>query len=245
MAEETQGEGKLNAAQALSIGFIEKAWEFTWGIQLIYIVLYADAVLAWFLHRNLLSVTADSMQIWESIGALLIVAAGFCLTVSLIIPLCSGFLRAIIIEFAPNFLINAFSERSAERGEVSLHYLHTEALRTGDEFLMAIYREKNAGWLRKLIDQQQAGTLIVGLVMLIIADIWAGYASGTETLILWLARGNELPFYLCLAPTLSTLLIFTILKPWPRAYVYHPSIRRQQDQERKAMYAPDTNTSLE
>lgn len=244
MTEEAQGKGKLNAAQAISIGFIEKAWEFKWGIQLIYIALYADAVLAWFLNRNLLSVTADSAQIWESIGALLLAVAGFCLTVSLIIPFFSGLLKATIIQFTPNFLFNAFTERSAELNEVSLCYLHTEALRTGDDFLMAIYREKNSIWIRKLFDQQQAGTLLTGLVLLIVTDIWAGYASGTETLILWLASGHEIPFYLCLAPALFTLLIFTILKPWPAAYAYHPPLRRQQDQERKEMYGTDGNTRL-
>lgn len=65
MTEEAQGKGKLNAAQAISIGFIEKAWEFKWGIQLIYIALYADAVLAWFLHRNLLSVTATVLLCFQ------------------------------------------------------------------------------------------------------------------------------------------------------------------------------------
>lgn len=53
---------------------------------------------------------------------------------------------------------------------------------------------------------------------------------------MWLASGNEAPFYLCLAPA------FTILKPWPRAYVYHPGLRRQQDLERKEMYGTDGNT---
>lgn len=96
MTEEAQGKGKLNAADAISIGLIDKAWEFKWGIQLVYIGLYADAVLACVLHRNLLSVTADSSQIWESVSALLIAAAGFCLTVSLIIPVVSGFLKVII-----------------------------------------------------------------------------------------------------------------------------------------------------
>jgi len=244
MKEEAQGKGKLDAAQAISIGFIEKAWEFKWGIQLIYIALYADAVLAWFLHRNLLSVTADSTQVWESIGALLIVVAVFCLTVSLIIPSISGLLRAIIIEISPNFLFNAFRERSIEPSEVSLDYLHTEALRTGDDFLMAIYREKHSIWIRKLIEQQQAGTLIIGVVLLMITDIWAGYSSGTETLILWLARGHEVPFYLYLALALFILPIFTILKPLPTAYVYHPRLRRQQDQERKEMYGTDGETRL-
>jgi hypothetical protein len=65
MTGETQSKGKVNAAGAISIGFIEKAWEFKWGIQLVYVVLYADAVQAWFLYRNLLSVTNDSAQIWE------------------------------------------------------------------------------------------------------------------------------------------------------------------------------------
>ncbi len=86
MTEESQGTAKQSVADAISIGIVEKAWEFKWGIQLVYIALYADAVLACVLHRNLLSVTSNSSQIWESIGALLISVAGFCLTVSLIIP---------------------------------------------------------------------------------------------------------------------------------------------------------------
>ena len=63
MTEEAQGKSKADAAQAISIGLIEKAWEFKWGIRLIYIALYADAVLAWFLHKNLLSVTTGSTQV--------------------------------------------------------------------------------------------------------------------------------------------------------------------------------------
>lgn len=244
MTEEAQGKSKVDIAQAISIGLIEKAWEFKWGIQLIYIALYADAVLAWFLHKNLLSVTADSAQVWESIGALLIVVAGFCLTVSLIIPLVSGLLTVIINEFAPNFLINAFSERSAEPNEVSLHYLHSEALRTSDDFLMAIYQEKYAIWIRKLNDQRQATSLLIGLMLLTISDIWVGYASGTETLILWFARGHEVPFYLYLALAIFPLPVFSILKPWPRAYAYHPHLRRQKDQERKEMYGSDGTTRL-
>lgn len=242
MTDETQSKSKVNAADAISISFIEKAWEFKWGVQLVYIALYADAVLAWFLHRNLLSVTADSAQIWGSVGALLIAAAGFCLTVSLVIPLFSGLLRAIVIEYAPNWLINAFSEHSARPHEVSLHYLHTEALRTRDEFLMAIYREKNPSFVRKFSNHQQAGTLMCGLALLLIADAWAGYASGTQTLLVWLADGHEVPFYLCLAPTAIMLLINTILKPYPRSDVYYPALRKQQDQERDAMYGRGDKT---
>jgi len=244
MTEEAQGKSKVDAAQAISIGLIEKAWEFKWGIQLIYIALYADAVLAWFLHKNLLSITTGSTQIWESIGALLLAVAGFGLTVSFVIPLLSGLLKAIIIQISPNFLFSAFRERGAEPGEVSLHYLHTEALRTSDDFLMAIYREKNSLWIRRLNDQQQASTLIIGLLLLITTNIWTGYASGTETLILWLARGYEVPFYLYLALAIFTLPVFTILKPWPPAYAYHPRLRRQQDQERKELYGSDGITRL-
>ncbi|MDX9669552.1 MULTISPECIES: hypothetical protein [unclassified Pseudomonas] len=239
MTEEAQGKGKLDAAQAVSIGFIEKAWEFKWGIQLIYIALYADTVLAWFLHKNLLSVTTNTTHIWESIGGLLIAVAGFCLTVSLIIPMVSGLLKAVVMEFAPNFLFSAFRERGAEPDEVSLHYLHTEALRTNDDFLMTIYREKSSIWNRKLRDQQQAATLLIGLMLLTIADIWAGYTSDTQTLILWVARGYEVPFYLYLALAVFTLPVFAILTPWPRAYVYHPRLRRKQDQENKELYGSD------
>jgi hypothetical protein len=242
MTEEAQSKSKLDAAQAISIDFIEKAWEFKWGIQLIYIALYADAVLAWFLHQNLLSVTASSAQIWESIGALLIAVAGFCLIVSLVIPSVSGLLKAIIIQIAPNFLFNVFRERGVEPDEVPLYYLHAEALRTGDDFLMGIYREKNAIWIRKLIDQQQAGTLLIGLMLLTITNTWAGNTSGTETLILWLIGGHEVPFYLYLALTLFVLPIFTTLKPTPTVYVYHPRLRKQQDQERRAMYGTEENT---
>ena len=242
MTDETQSQGKVNAADAISIGFIEKAWEFKWGIQLVYIALYADAVLAWFLHRNLLSVTYDSAQIWGAVGALLIAAAGFCLTVSLIIPFFSGLLRVIVIQYAPSWLIHAFSEHTARPHEVSLHYRHTEALRTRDEFLMAIYREKNPSWVRRFSDHQQAGTLMCGLALLLIADAWAGYASGTQTLLVWLADGHEVPFYLCLAPTAIMLLITTNLKPYPRSDVYHPLLRRQQDQERDAMYGRGDKT---
>lgn len=236
MTDETQSKGKVNTGDAISIGFIEKAWEFKWGIQLVYIALYADAMLAWFLHRNLLSVTNDSAQIWGAVGALLIAAAGFCLTVSLIIPFFSGLIRVIVIQFSPGWLINAFSAHAARPHEVSLHYLHTEALRTQDEFLMAIYREKNPSWVRRFSDHQQAGTLICGLAFLLIADAWAGYASGTQTLLLWLADGHEVPFYLCLVSTATVLLITTILKPYPRSDVYHPLLRKQQDQERDAKY---------
>ena len=236
MTEEAQDKGKLNAADAISVGFIEKAWEFKWGIQLVYIALYADAVLACALHTNLLSVTASSSQIWESVGALLIAAAGFCLTVSLIIPTVSGLLRVIIIEYAPGFLINAYSGHAPHRDEVSLHYLHSEALRTRDELLMAIYREERPSRIRRFADHRQCGTLICGLVLLVIADIWAGYASGTETLFVWLAKGHEVEFYLCLAPTMGMLLVSTILKPYPRANVYHPPLREQQDRERNARY---------
>lgn len=243
MTEEAQGKSKVDAAQAISIGLIEKAWEFKWGIQLIYIALYADTVLAWFLHKNLLSVTTGSTQIWESVGALLLAVAGFGLTVSFVIPLFSEFLKALIIEISPAFLLNAFRERDVGPGEVSLHYLHTEALRTSDDFLMAIYREKNSIWIRKLNDQRQATSLLIGLVLLTISDIWVD-ASGTETLILWLARGHEVPFYLYLALAIFTLPVFSILKPWPRAYVYNPRLRRQEDQERKELYGSDGTTRL-
>lgn len=244
MTEEAQGKSKADAAQAISIGLIEKAWEFKWGIQLIYIALYADAVLAWFLHKNLLSVTTGSTQIWESIGALLLAVAGFGLTASFVIPQFSDFMRKFIIEISPAFLLDAFRKRGAESGEVSLHYLHTEALRTSDDFLMAIYQEKNSIWIRKLNDQRQATTLLIGLVLLTVSDIWVGYTSGTETLILWLARGYEVPFYLYLALTIFILPIFSILKPWPRAYAYHPQLRRKQDQERKELYGSDGTTRL-
>lgn len=236
MTGETQSKGKVNAPDAISIGVIEKAWEFKWGIQLVYVALYADAILAWFLHINLLSVTYYSPQIWGAVGALLIAAAGFCLTVSLIIPFFSDLLRVTVIQYSPRWLTNAFSEHAARPHEVSFHYLHTEALRTRDEFLMAIYREKNPTWIRKFCDHRQPGTLMCGLALLLTADAWAGYASGTQTLLLWLADGHEVPFYLCLAPTAIMLLITTILKPYPRSDVYHPLLRKQQDQERDAMY---------
>lgn len=236
MTEEAQGKAKPNVADTISIGIVEKAWEFKWGIQLVYLGLYADAVLACVLHRNLLSVTSSSSQIWESVGALLIGVAGFCLTVSLIIPTISGILKTTIIECAPNFLINTFGEHSARRDEISLHYLHTEALKTKDEFLMAIYREQQPSAIRKSAEHRQSGTLISGLVLLMIADIWAGYASGTDTLLLLLARGHELAFYLSLAPTMVVLLIWASLRPYPRDNIYHPTLRKQQDQERAAIY---------
>jgi len=236
MTEEAQGKSKADAAQAISIGLVEKAWEFKWSIQLIYIALYADAVLAWFLHKNILSVTTGSTQIWESIGALLLAVAGFGLTVSLIIPQLSDFLRKFIIEISPAFLFNVLKERGAEPNEVSLDYLHTEALRTSDDFLMSLYQEKRSVWLRKLSDRRQTATLLIGLMMLTIADILAGYASGTQTLILWAVRGYELPFYLYLSLAILTMPVFAILTPWPRAYVYHPRLRRQQDQENKELY---------
>ncbi|NTZ96992.1 hypothetical protein FCH79_17085 [Pseudomonas koreensis] len=244
MTEEAQGKTKVDAAQAISIGLIEKAWEFKWGIQLIYIALYADAVLAWVLHKNLLSVTTSSAQIWESIGALLLAIAGFGLTVSFVIPLFYQLLRKFIFDISPDLLFKAFSERDAGPSEVSVHYLHTEALRTSDDFLMAIYREKSSLWIRRLNDQQQASTLIIGLLLLITTNIFTGYASGTETLILWLTKGYEELSYLCLALISVPLLIFTILKPLPSDYTYHPMLRRKQDQERKELYGSDGITRL-
>ncbi|MNR36995.1 hypothetical protein D3C85_1549750 [compost metagenome] len=109
---------------------------------------------------------------------------------------------------------------------------------------MAIYREKNSIWIRSLNDQRQAATLMIGLLLLIIANISAGYTSDTDTLILLVAQGHEVPFYLCLAFIFVTLPIFTILKPWPSAYVYHPRLRRQKDQERKELYGSDGTTRL-
>jgi hypothetical protein len=32
-----------------------------------------------------------------------------------------------------------------------------------------------------------------GLALLLITDTWAGYASGTQTLLVWLADGHEVP----------------------------------------------------
>lgn len=104
---------------------------------------------------------------------------------------------------------------------------------------MAIYREEKPSGIRRFTDHQQAGTLICGLVLLMIADIWAGYAFGTETLFVWLAKGHEVAFYLCLAPAMGMLLISTILKPYARSNVYHPLLRKQQDQERDARYGRD------
>ncbi|PWK45893.1 MULTISPECIES: hypothetical protein [unclassified Pseudomonas] len=244
MTEEAQGKSKVDAGQAFSIGLIEKAWEFKWGIQLIYIALYADAVLAWILHKNLLSVTTGSTQIWESIGALLLAVAGFGLTVSFVIPLFYELLRKFIFEFSPDFLLSAFSEPDAGPSQVSIGYLHTEALRTSDDFLMAIYREKKALWIRRLNDQRQASTLIIGLLLLTTTNILTGYVSGTETLILWLTKGYQEPFYLCLALISVPLLTFTILKPLPSDYVFHPQLRRKQDQERKELYSSDGITRL-
>lgn len=244
MTEEAQGKSKVDAAQAISIGLIEKAWEFKWGIQLIYIALYADVVLAWFLHKNLLSVTTGSTQIWESIGALLLAVAGFGLTVSFVIPLCFEFLRKLIFDITPDYILNSFTDRDAGRNEVSIEYLHTEALRTSDDFLMEIYREKNALWIRRLNDQRQATTLIIGLLLLVTTNILTGYASDTETLVLWLAKGYEKPFYLCLALIFVPLLTFTILKPLPSTYAYHPQLRRQQDKEQKELYGSDGITRL-
>lgn len=244
MTEEAQAKSKVDAAQAFSIGLIEKAWEFKWSLQLIYIALYADAVLAWFFHKNLLSVTISSAQIWESIGALLLAVAGFGLTVSFVIPLLYQLLRKLIFDISPDLLLNSFSERDAGPSEVSIHYVHTEALRTSDDFLMAIYREKNSLWIRRLNDQQQASTLIIGLLLLITTNTLTGYASGTETVILWFTKGYEELFYLCLALISVPLLMCTILKPLPSHYTYHPMLRRKQDQERKELYGPDGITRL-
>lgn len=88
----------------------------------------------------------------------------------LIIQCFSELLRGIVVEFAPNWLRNAFNEHAQRSHEVPLRYLHTEALRTRDEFLMAIYREKNSSWVRSFIDYQQARTLMSGLVLLLIAN---------------------------------------------------------------------------
>ncbi len=132
--------------------------------------------------------------------------------------------------------MNAFREHPARRDEISLHYLHTEALKTKDEFLMAIYREQQLSANRKFAGHRQIGTLICGLVLLTIADIWAGYASGTKTLLLLLAQGNELAFYFALIPTLLVLLIWASLRPYPRNNIYHPTLREQQDRERVTLH---------
>ncbi|MFJ3008304.1 hypothetical protein [Pseudomonas fluorescens] len=115
--------------------------------------------------------------------------AGFGLTVSFVIPLYFEFLRKLIFDITPNFILNSVTDRDAGRSEVSIEYLHTEALRTSDDFLMAIYREKNALWIRRLNDQRQASTVIIGLLLLVTTNIFTGYASDTETLVLWLAKG--------------------------------------------------------
>jgi hypothetical protein len=57
-------------------------------------------------------------------------------------------------------------------------------------------------------------------------------------------QGYEVPVYLYLALAMFTLPVFTILKPWPPAYSYHPRLRRQQDQERKELYGSDGITRL-
>lgn len=236
MTQETQDQEKAGIASNISIGIVEKAWEFKWGIQLVYIALYADALLGYTLHMNLLSVTLDSSQIWTSVGALLLGVAGFCLTVSLIIPTISGFLCTVIREYAPNFIINALSEHSLRQHDVSLHYLHEQALEMKDEFLMAIYQDEHLSSVRRHTEHQQIGTLVCGLVLLTMADIWAGSASGTETLLLMLAKDQELPFYICLSLAMAVLLIWASLRPYPREGIYHPTLRKQQDQEQDARY---------
>ena len=94
-------------------------------------------------------------------------------------------------------------------------------------------------WARRFANHQQASTLICGLVQLVIANIWVGYASGTETLFVWFASGHEVAFYLSLSPAICMLLISTVLKPYPRSHVYHPPLRKQKDQEQNAMYGRD------
>lgn len=231
MSDTTQDTTKANAAQTLIVNIIDKAWEYRWGIQLTYLVLYADTALAWSLHKNLLSITTSSSDVWGSVGGLLLGVTGFSLTVAVVVPLVSEILRILVIELLFTKLNFLFEDRKAGHNEVTLHDLHCEALASENGFLMEIYREKRATWVGRINHQLQLGTLLCGLTMLIIANIWSGHATGVTTLMLAIGSMQEAPIHWLLAALSSMAAIWVWITPIPSSYLFHPPLSQKLQEQ--------------
>lgn len=185
MAEHTQK--NQEPSPPVSIGLIEKAWEWKWAVRLAYLVLFLDIALLLRKLPGVLEMSISLERVWANFGYLLTAACSFGLIVSFGIPALAFALRQIfslVGAAIPDGLFEIRTERyQRPSGYVSLHQLHKHALRQNSDFLMKLYEERSAKIEEAREQREQIGMLFFGMTLLCILDWNLGSNSSTGALV--------------------------------------------------------------
>ena len=226
MTEHTQK--NQETSPPVSIGLIEKAWEWKWAVRLAYLVLFLDIALLLRKLPGVLEMSISLERVWANFGYLLTAACSFGLIVSFGIPALAIALREILSLIGSAIPYSLFDIR-AERYErpdgcVSLHQLHKHALRQNSEFLMKLYEKRSAEIEEAREQREQIGMLFFGMTLLCILDWSLGTNDSTGSLVqVFLAHTNDNVGIAAVLAVLA-LLRWAWFPAWKINWAYYPPL---------------------
>jgi hypothetical protein len=84
-----------NPLTGLPGAVFENAWQYRWGVKLLFVCLFMDAVTALWHAPKLERISADTSVLWSNLGAIFEAFTLSCLLVSFVVPFAAGFIRVV------------------------------------------------------------------------------------------------------------------------------------------------------
>lgn len=220
-----EGAKSANPLTGLPGAVFENAWQLRWGVKLLFVCLFMDAVTAYGMHRSLKGLSADTSVLWSNLGAIFEASTLFCLLVSFVVPFAAGFIRVVGILLPWHWLSNP--NTSLNFGCVLFGDMRDHCLQTGDEFAWKIYNEaesRHSEWQRT---RQQAGVLIFGLITFLIVNFWSGVHYDVLTIGVELVSLIEGPGCALLGLATISGLHWAWWESQPLRQIYYPPLAEQ------------------
>lgn len=229
MTEHTQK--NQEPSPPVSIGLIEKAWEWKWAVRLAYLVLFLDIALLLRKLPGVLDMSISLERVWANFGYLLTAACSFGLIVSFGIPALAFALRQIFSLIGAALPYGFFEVRPQRYqrpdGYVSLYQLREHAARQNSDFLMRLYEKRSSEIEEAREQREQIGMLFFGMTLLCLLDWSLGRNSSNGSLVqIFMSYTDDKIGVVALVALVAVigLLRWAWFPAWKTNWAYYPPL---------------------
>ncbi|MFG0410036.1 hypothetical protein [Pseudomonas sp. FYR_11] len=173
MSNTTPSSNGSSTAPAISLSWLERAWEVQWALRLACGVLFLDLAQLLWTGQGLMAWSKHSDGLLQDLAFLAVTLAGFALVMSLVLPMLGAIVRWIgweVITLLPSVQFSAEEHRGRPLGYVAERDLLELALRENNSFLLDWYHRHVTRRQEQDAFMQTLGDLVFGCLVLAMLD---------------------------------------------------------------------------
>lgn len=171
-ADTQQTDGTSTVEKGL--GVLDRAWDASWALRLICLVLFLDIAMIRHSNRGLWQWSEADKVLLGDVGWIALTLVGFSVAVAIVMPVAVRVLRLLILliwDWLPAFPTAADNRRYERRiGYVPARKFRDLALREKDEFLFRLYQAHQQQKHADELSRERAGDLTAAAFLVALAD---------------------------------------------------------------------------